>query len=73
MDPKVNVTADTNTLHPIAYSVNDFCKRSGICRTRFYEEVKLGRIKIRKCGKRTLVPASEFHDWLNRLPSAVDG
>lgn len=59
---------EKKAFEPIAYSVNDFCKRAGICRTRFYEEVKLGRIQIRKSGKRTLIPASELNNWLDRLP-----
>lgn len=54
----------------VALSVTDFCKAAGIGRSFFYEEVKTGRIKIVKAGRRTLVPASELFTWLARLSQA---
>jgi len=32
-----------------------FCKRYGPGRTAAYEEIKLGRLRARKCGKRTII------------------
>lgn len=56
----------------VMLSVNDFCASAGIGRSTFYEEIKIGRIKVKKCGKRTLVPISELEDWPRRLPDPND-
>jgi excisionase family DNA binding protein len=48
-------------------TVDEFCQSHRIGRTTFYAEVKAGRIKILKCGRRTLVPATEKDAWLGRL------
>jgi excisionase family DNA binding protein len=50
-----------------AYTVNEFCSAAAIGRTTFYSEVAAGRIRILKCGRRTLVPATESQAWLSRL------
>ena len=41
----------------------------GIGRTKLYEEIKCGRLKIRKCGNRTLITKTELLKWLDELPS----
>jgi excisionase family DNA binding protein len=51
----------------VALSVTEFCKAAGIGRSFFYEEVKTGRIKVVKAGRRTLIPISELAAWLSRL------
>lgn len=53
-----------------ALSVEDFCDRFGIGRTAAYEEMKTGRLKARKCGRRTLIPRTEAERWLANLPVA---
>jgi hypothetical protein len=51
-----------------AMSVRGFCEAVGIGRTRFYQEVKTGRLRVRKVGRRTIVTSDDAEDWLNRLP-----
>ena len=41
---------------------------AGIGLTKLYEEIKSGRLKAKKFGKRTLVTAAALEDWLNNLP-----
>jgi len=53
---------------PIAFSVRQFCTMHAIGRTTFYEQVKCGRLSIRKLGKRTLVLREEAERWLEALP-----
>lgn len=53
----------------IALTVADFCSHYSICRTTFYAEVKAGRLRVLKAGKRTLIAASEAQRWLDNLPS----
>jgi excisionase family DNA binding protein len=50
-----------------ALSVSDFCEACSIGRSTFYEEVKAGRIRILKAGKRTLIASSEVQRWLDSL------
>jgi excisionase family DNA binding protein len=54
--------------HKIVLSVNEFCQQAGIGRTKLYQEIAAGRLKARKCGRRTIIPITEFEDWLGRLP-----
>lgn len=47
-------------LHPKTnWRVAEFCRAFGIGRTKFYELVKAGHIKIAKCGRRTLISEAE--------------
>ncbi|TXH12699.1 MAG: hypothetical protein E6R03_12425 [Hyphomicrobiaceae bacterium] len=34
-----------------------------------YQEIKAGRLRVRKCGKRTLVPADDLREWVKNLPT----
>lgn len=56
---------NTHTKH--AYDVATFCQLHGIGRTLAYKEIKEGRLKILKVGRRTLVTAQAASDWLNSL------
>ncbi|WP_353890869.1 helix-turn-helix domain-containing protein [uncultured Sneathiella sp.] len=49
-------------------SINETCRQAGIGRTKLYQEIASGRLKARKCGRRTIIPVTEFEDWLRRLP-----
>lgn len=42
-----------------ARGVNDFCRAYGISRSTFYEQVREGRLRTVKLGKKTLVLASD--------------
>jgi len=54
----------------VAETINEFCSAVGIGRTLFYREVKSGRIKILKAGRKTLVPISQRREYLQRLEEA---
>jgi len=53
----------------LALSVADVCRACSIGRSTFYEEVKAGRIRVLKAGKRTLIATSEVQRWLDSLAS----
>ena len=59
-----------STTARVNWRVDDFCRAHGIGRTYFYNEVKIGEIKIIKVGKRTLVPDSEAKAWQDRKARA---
>lgn len=42
---------------PLAYSVNDACRATGLSRSRLYELFGEGKLEYRKVGRRTLIPA----------------
>jgi hypothetical protein len=49
-------------------SVQGFCDRYAIGRTKAYEEIFAGRLKARKAGRRTIITTDDAEDWLSRLP-----
>jgi excisionase family DNA binding protein len=51
-----------------AMSIAEFCERYGPGRTKTYEELKSGRLRARKIGKRTVITEDDAEDWLLRLP-----
>jgi excisionase family DNA binding protein len=51
-----------------AFAVREFCSQYGICRDTFYSEVKRGRLRALKVGKRTLVLKSDAESWAKSLP-----
>src|SRR5438067_13633658 len=51
-----------------AMSISEFSERYGPGRTTIYEEIKLGRLRARKCGKRTWITEDDAEDWLRSLP-----
>ena len=49
----------------LAYpDVAAFANAVGIGRTMVYEEIKAGRLRVAKVGRRTLVPVAEAQRWL---------
>jgi hypothetical protein len=63
--------SDTEQLRPLprrAMSLLQFCARYGPGRTKAYEELKSGRLRGRKVGKRTIIAEDDAEDWLRCLP-----
>jgi excisionase family DNA binding protein len=52
-----------------AMSIDQFRTRYGVGRTTVYEEIKLGRLRARKCGKRTIITEDDAEEWLRHLPT----
>ncbi len=53
-----------------AMKVETFLRWAGISRFLFYQQVKDGKIRPKKCGARTLITRSEAERWLRELPEA---
>jgi len=53
----------------LLYTITQCCRMAAIGRTKFYELIANGEIPVRKIGKKTLVAASDLHDWVERLPA----
>jgi excisionase family DNA binding protein len=54
-----------------AMSLAEFCGRYGPGRTKTYDEIKSGRLRAVKCGKRTLVTEDDAEAWLRSLPTVA--
>lgn len=52
-----------------AMRVAEFVDRYAIGRTSVYEEIKAGRLKARKIGRRTVISEDDAEDWLSQLPT----
>lgn len=51
-----------------AMSIDEFCRRHGIGRTTVYAEIKEGRLRARKCGRRTIITDDDRDEWVQHLP-----
>jgi hypothetical protein len=55
-------------LAKLAFSIREFCHAVGIGRTLAYTEINAGRLVAVRCGRRTLIRASDALRWLASLP-----
>jgi hypothetical protein len=64
--------------HKLAYSIPEFAEGAGLGRSFIYEEIKAGRLKVRKAGRRSIIIHDEGRAYLQSLPTlapsvATDG
>lgn len=58
----------TNTDYPrAALRVSEACQTLSISRSKLYEEIAAGRLRVLKSGRRTLVPTTAITAWLKGL------
>ncbi len=54
----------------VALRVSEACSALAISRSKqLYLELAAGRLRAVKCGRRTLIPATEIKAWLDGLPA----
>lgn len=58
---------------PIAVTIPEAVKLSGLSRSAIYEALKLQTISAKKAGRRTLIPFSELEAYLANLPTYQAG
>jgi excisionase family DNA binding protein len=51
-----------------ALTIREFCRWSGIGATKTFSEIREGRLRAVKFGKRTLVRLDDARRWLDALP-----
>ena len=51
-----------------ARSIDQFCQCFAVGRTTAYEQIKMGRLRARKVGKRTIITDDDAEEWLRNLP-----
>jgi hypothetical protein len=52
-----------------AMSIDTFCARYAIGRTRAFVEIKQGRLRAKKIGRRTVISEDDAELWLRQLPA----
>ena len=76
LEPTVEATeicqGNDEPLVRLAYSITDVVKASGLSRSLLYIEMAAGRLVAHKAGKRTVILASDLHEWLANLPKSYD-
>jgi hypothetical protein len=56
------------TMERQAYTLKDFCVAFSIGQTKLHEEIKSGRLKVRKFGTKSLIAKADADAWLAALP-----
>jgi hypothetical protein len=56
-----------------AMSISAFCQIFDIGRTSTYAEIRAGRLKVRKVGRRTLIGDDDAEEWWRSLPEHHGG
>jgi excisionase family DNA binding protein len=64
--PKLDLPA--GPVERFAYSIEEVTKVTGLGRSYIYEEIRDGRLRIRKAGRRSLVLPDDLQAWLASLP-----
>jgi excisionase family DNA binding protein len=63
---------DTQPLPKAAYSIHEFAQAVGIGRTQVFQEIKTGRLRAAKVGRRTIITAEAMTAWLASLNAATN-
>jgi excisionase family DNA binding protein len=53
----------------LSFTIAEAVTATGLGRSRLYEEIKNGRLRIVKAGRRTLVLYHDLEKWLASLPA----
>jgi excisionase family DNA binding protein len=68
VEPKISKSEHERRARQRAMSIAEFCQRYGPGRTTAYEEIKSGRLRARKVGRRTIITDDDAENWLRQLP-----
>jgi excisionase family DNA binding protein len=58
---------------PIALTISNAVRASGLSRTTIYEALKRGELTAMKAGRRTLIKYSDLEAFMERLPAYEAG
>jgi excisionase family DNA binding protein len=56
-------------MNPLALTISDAVKFSGVSRTKLYGALSRGELAAIKVGNRTLIPSDAIKAWLARMPA----
>lgn len=58
---------------PIAITISDAVKATGMSRTSIYEALKRGELTAKKAGRRTLISFADLGAYIAQLPAYRSG
>jgi hypothetical protein len=61
-------TESETTNNPAAYTIDDIVRDTGLKRTSVYKAIKIGALKVKKFGRRTLVTPEQRQAFIASLP-----
>ena len=53
---------------PLAYDIPTAAKAVSLSETTIKNEIATGRLRIRKVGRRTIIPSQDLAQWLDEQP-----
>jgi excisionase family DNA binding protein len=56
-------------MQPLLCSITESCRLLGVGRTKLYEVIASGELRIRKIGRKSLIAMSDLQRWAERLPA----
>ena len=59
------VIGTTPMTDPLAVPIPEAARLSGCGRSTMYAEIALGRLRIRKVGRRTIIAMEDLRSWLD--------
>ena len=60
-------------LEKLAYTIKELSEVTGLSRSRLYEEIASGRLRVGKSGSRTIATATAVQDFLSLTESEAGG
>ncbi len=60
------MTSNENMSDVRALDIDTFCRKYSIGRTMTYAEIKAGRLKTAKIGKKRLIPSEAAEEWFKQ-------
>ncbi|SDR38746.1 hypothetical protein SAMN05519103_02564 [Rhizobiales bacterium GAS113] len=57
-----------NAMEPVFYEIKEFSATHKIGITRIYEEIKRGKLRAQKLGRKTLISQEAARAWRESLP-----
>jgi excisionase family DNA binding protein len=69
VEPKISKGELERRARRRVMSIAEFCERYGPGRTTAYVEIKSGRLRARKVGRRTIITDDDAENWLRQLPT----
>ena len=60
-----SLTASARKIERLAYTIDEFAEATTLSRAFIYEEIRAGRLKKKKFGKRSVIDAEEARRYLS--------
>jgi excisionase family DNA binding protein len=56
-------------MQPLLVSITESCRLLGVGRTKLYELIASGELRIREIGRKSLIAMSDLQRWAEQVPT----